>query len=278
MANLVKKIRTSSGDLQIDYNALANLPSINNNLLINSDFRNPVNQRGETVYAEATERYGIDRWMIYNGVTETVNNGYITLTNTADITAWFAQKFEHPLYNSEYYTITVNVRNISGDINISIGNQDEVTTRHSLTTGINSFVVQPNEITSTMSQIAFALSAGSSMELIYVKLEEGKSPTKFTSRIFEEELAICRRYYRKYWTSMVFPQFYGNQYYGFLFDTPMRIHPQVKFFSILSVNDNSSVGASVEVYAQGVYKFHTISTYTNNAIIVPMLELDAEIY
>jgi hypothetical protein len=77
---------------------------------------------------------------------------------------------------------------------------------------------------------------------------------------------------------MVFSQFYGSQYYGFLFDIPMRCDPQVKTFSILGVNDNSSVGASVEAYAQGVYKFHTISAYTSNAIIVPMLELDAEIY
>jgi len=51
MSQLVKKIRTSAGDCQIDYNALANLPAIGNpNLLINSDFRNPINQRGITKY------------------------------------------------------------------------------------------------------------------------------------------------------------------------------------------------------------------------------------
>ena len=62
MAKLITKIRTNEGDLPIDYNALANLPTISNpNLLINADFRNPVNQRGKTVYEEATERYGIDR-------------------------------------------------------------------------------------------------------------------------------------------------------------------------------------------------------------------------
>lgn len=55
MADLIKKIRTEQGDLQIDYSALANLPSINNNLLINSDFRNPVNQRGETTYTEGLD-------------------------------------------------------------------------------------------------------------------------------------------------------------------------------------------------------------------------------
>lgn len=42
------------------------------NLLDNSDFRNPVNQRGQTSYSGAV--YTIDRWLI-NGGTLTVNNG-----------------------------------------------------------------------------------------------------------------------------------------------------------------------------------------------------------
>lgn len=37
MSQYITKIRTESGDLQIDYNALANLPTINDRLL-NEDF------------------------------------------------------------------------------------------------------------------------------------------------------------------------------------------------------------------------------------------------
>ena len=51
------------------------------NLLDNSDFRNPVNQRGKTSYN--TEGYTIDRWYFYNpngDGTVTINNGYISLT------------------------------------------------------------------------------------------------------------------------------------------------------------------------------------------------------
>lgn len=49
MPEYINKIRTASGDLPINYEALANLPTISNpNLLINSDFRNPINQRGST--------------------------------------------------------------------------------------------------------------------------------------------------------------------------------------------------------------------------------------
>lgn len=45
------------------------------NLLDNSDFRNPVNQRGQASY---TGEYGIDRWRVWNSDTLTVNSGYIT--------------------------------------------------------------------------------------------------------------------------------------------------------------------------------------------------------
>lgn len=46
------------------------------NLLDNSDFRNPVNQRGQTSYAD---EYGIDRWISYG--TATVNSTSITVDN-----------------------------------------------------------------------------------------------------------------------------------------------------------------------------------------------------
>ena len=46
------------------------------NLLDNSDFRNPVNQRGQTSYAD---EYGIDRWISYG--TATVNSASIAVGN-----------------------------------------------------------------------------------------------------------------------------------------------------------------------------------------------------
>lgn len=52
------------------------------NLLINSNFTNPVNQRGKVSY---TSGYTIDMWHHEktNGIL-TVNGGYITLNSTSD--------------------------------------------------------------------------------------------------------------------------------------------------------------------------------------------------
>ena len=49
------------------------------NLLDNSNFRNPVNQRGQASY---TGEYGIDRWRARNSDTLTVNSGYITVNGS----------------------------------------------------------------------------------------------------------------------------------------------------------------------------------------------------
>ena len=46
------------------------------NLLDNSDFRNPVNQRGKTSYSASG--YTIDRWRTWDDGTVTINNGYIS--------------------------------------------------------------------------------------------------------------------------------------------------------------------------------------------------------
>lgn len=203
MADYITKIRTNEGDKQIDYNALANLPELNTmfsnpNLLINSDFRNPVNQRGQTTYTEGTERYGVDRWLLYNSTREVVNSKSITVTNVGEATTWCAQKFERPLDNSESYTITVKVGAITGSgAYVSIGNQDEETTPGILQTGINRFVINPNEITSNMAQFVVTLPVGTSVELIYIKLEQGSIATPFVPRLYAQEVAECQRYYTK---------------------------------------------------------------------------------
>lgn len=280
MPEYVTKIRTSQGDLPVDYNSLANLPELNTmlsnpNLLINSDFRNPVNQRGATTYQEASDwTYGIDRWKYFNQMTVEVLTGAVKFVSHGTGQSWFMQEFEKEL-PTDNYTLSVKVSSVSGTCDMKFENSSGVQVEKVIDgTGITTL-----SFNGAVGAVSFELDGdGSQLTIEWIKLEQGAIATPFVSRSREEELLICRRYYRKYWTSMVFPQFYESQYYGFVFDAPMRVDPTVKLFSILSVNDNSSVGANVEVYAQGVYKFHTVPEYKSNAIIVPMLELDAEIY
>lgn len=290
MAQYVKKIRTDSGDLQIDYNALANLPALNTmfsnpNLLINSDFRNPVNQRGQTTYTEGTERYGIDRWFLYNSTREVVNSGSITVTNVGAATTWFTQKFERSLDNKLPYVITVSVKSITGSgINVSIGNQDATTTRGTLTTGVNTFVVQPNEITSAMEQFVITLPVGSSIELLYAKLECGTIATPFVSRLYAEELALCQRYYEKRYVLFT-PMLgeanttYYNAINGGQHFVRKRATPTATAGSFVNHN-GTDVSVTVKSYAQNADSLRsvTLNQACESYSIRAQIEFDAEIY
>ncbi len=71
----------------IDNKNISNIiPKIasNENLLVNSDFRNVVNQRGQTDYPGSnTFTYSIDRWCIQNGAVY-IKDGYIELHRTGN--------------------------------------------------------------------------------------------------------------------------------------------------------------------------------------------------
>lgn len=202
MSQLVKKIRTESGDLQIDYNALANLPTISNpNLLINSDFRSPINQRCGTTYEGwGTRVYTIDRWCLSAtdyGRTLEVCDGYVRYTNQNETyQSFWLQQFERTLPEDDY-TITVAVKSVTGN-NVWVGNLINGTSGvewgnsscFNLQPGINTFTFHGE-----CAGLYFQASISSAAELYWVKLEVGTASTKFSPRMFQEELHLCRRYF-----------------------------------------------------------------------------------
>lgn len=185
MSQLVKKIRTDQGDLQIDYNALANLPS-NPNLLINSDFRNPINQRGQTRYS-GFGVYTIDRWQTKN-VTVDVIDGGIKLTNSGTSAAWFFQLVEKGL--SGAFTASANISAVSGNVKFYCQGFSAVT----LKTGINKFTITTSD--TAVNQISFELAASASVTIKWVKLEYGSIMTDFAPRSYGEEVMLCERYFQ----------------------------------------------------------------------------------
>lgn len=193
MANLIKKIRTSSGDLQIDYNALANLPTISNpNLLINSDFRNPINQRGSTTYPESGSWvYCIDRWKYFNTMTVAVQSGTVKLASHGTGQSWFMQEFEMAL-PSETYTLSIKVTSVSGTCDMKFENSSGTQVEKVISsTGVTTLTY-----TGSVGAIVFELSgSGSQLTIEWVKLEAGAIATSFFPRPVAEEYMLCRRYF-----------------------------------------------------------------------------------
>lgn len=196
MSQLIKKIRTDQGDLQIDYDALANLPTISNpNLLINSDFRNPINQRNQTIYyGMATKGYTIDRWCMGNNDFERtveVVSGGITITNpNTEYPGTFQQIFVNTLPQGDY-TLSVKVSSKSGSATMSCGGSHGET-RKDLNVGINTFTIT----SATVSSFVILVASRSSVTLEWAKLEAGTTATPFVPRIYIEEVVLCKGFYQ----------------------------------------------------------------------------------
>lgn len=195
MPEYINKIRTSSGDLPVNYEALANLPTISNpNLLINSDFRNPINQRDQVKYeGMATKGYTIDRWCMgeqdFNRTVEIVNGG-IKITNpNTEYPGTFQQIFEKVLPSGDY-TLSIKVISKSGGATMSCGGSHG-STKKELSIGINTLTLT----SATVSSFIVQLSPNSSIALEWAKLEAGTVATLFVPRIYGEEFALCQRYF-----------------------------------------------------------------------------------
>lgn len=196
MSQYVTKIRTEAGDLQIDYNALANLPTLSNpNLLINADFRSPINQRGQTIYTGgASKGYSIDRWCMgdndYERTVEVIDGGVkITNPNTTYI-GTFQQIFEKTLPQGTY-TVSVKVTAKTGSSIFSCAGSHGATKKN-LNVGVNTLTLTD----ATIDSVRIEVSSSSDITLEWVKLEAGATATPFTPAIYADELAMCRRYYQ----------------------------------------------------------------------------------
>lgn len=218
MANLIKKIRTDAGDVQIDYNALANLPSINNNLLINGNFS--INQRGSTSYIQTnTWKYSVDRWKYVGIMGVTVNESgtvSISKTNNSDDT-YFVQQLED-IYGSGDFTFSFYVKSIDGTLEAYIeGSGGKIISVQ--TAGIH--VVKSS---SGAKGVVFRLKgATANVELSWAKLESGSEATPFMPRLRGEELVLCQRYFNVISGVRVMGAEQSNENHLYTFSIPMEI-------------------------------------------------------
>ncbi len=283
MSQLVKKIRTSAGDCRIDYNALANLPTVSNpNLLINGDFRNPINQRGQSRYEGMTTRgYTIDRWCMgeqdYQRTVELVDGG-ITITNpNTTYIGTFQQVFEKALPQGTY-TLSVKVKSIAyGGATMSCGGS-HYDTRRDLVVGINTLTLTD----ATIDTFNIYLAQNSSITLEWAKLEYGAVATQFIPKQYAEELMICRRYFCVVVPSTMIiarQRYDGNVSYfaGFPYPSVMRALPNVKYESKTSDTSEILTGKLGLTHDEFCAKFFSIEGDYDDVELTYM-SLDSEIY
>ena len=164
------------------------------NLLDNSDFRNPVNQRGATSYTG--EGYTIDRWYTNMGVyvTVTVGNGKITLHKSSS-----GGDFMQTLpVNLTGKTMTYAVMTADGNIyckSAVISGSFNFTQIAGLKAYLGVGVVDGQ----TVFKIYFNDSSDITLELVWAALYEGRYTAEtlppYVPKGYATELAECQRYY-----------------------------------------------------------------------------------
>lgn len=192
--------------------------SAQNNLLINSDFRNPVNQRGkENYYTNGGNAYTIDRWRA-NGLVVTVNSNTITIANNNATPKPFIQPIEYSLY-TDYYTATINVLDLSGQTHIRYYDVDKNLhdEQEELKLGENT-----KTINDSISVFGLLLDANSRVELEYIKLEPGQIATKFLQEDNDLTIKKCERFYNNK-STIAFGIVSGSSFFGLIpMSTQMR--------------------------------------------------------
>lgn len=167
------------------------------NILHNWDFRNPVNQRGQTSYSGA--RYGIDRWTGNTNTKLTLSNDCIIL-NAVDTAATqninFRQYFEKTL-PTDIYTLSAIVRG-SGTMSLVCANSSGNTIEYTQVTLTGNWqTVSLTKTIANMGSVIIQLLAGNgSLTVQSVKLEKGEFSTLINDPPMDygTELLKCQRY------------------------------------------------------------------------------------
>lgn len=236
MSQYINKIRTAQGDLPVNYEALANLPTISNpNLLINGDFQ--IWQRGES-FSNVSNQYTADRWMIKNAksATSLVEKSVSTPTaepmcqamhiqDTVDENTYLAYNFEHAIKGtytlSFWYLSTTQISTYVHDNGSYVKLMDLAASSDWRSAHVSFHANAVDFI-----NVIHAMNAGECY-ITGIKLEVGTTATPFVPRVCAEELLLCLRYYQTVNCRLTMTIYSDERADGsYYFQVPMRALPR----------------------------------------------------
>lgn len=251
----------------------------NPNLLINPNFK--INQRGASSY---TSGYTVDRWRISNA---TLNATTMTLSSSNSSGGTLLQYLEGS--NAGTFTITLNAISVTGTVYFSWKDGTTYKRGATITKGINTYTFSASSLTCVGIEVA----AGASVQLDYLKLEQGSVATHFVEPNKAEELLKCQRYYEKMEvllgrlvinTSQNFSTSYKSKFYRVLngsYRAEKRTTPTISVKGSLTNTSNGALGVSASDFKSDAKSFRqfTVSAETNYVdVFITNAEIDAEIY
>ena len=193
------------------------------NLLDNSDFTNPVNQRGSTSYSGGGT-YCIDRWDIASTATVAVVSDGIKITATT--LSGIRQKIENITDGQLLvFQLCDNADTVYTQAFAASTTQAEYTTDF----GKFRFVLNSGGVLT----ISILLNAGE-RTFKWAKLEKGSVATPYVPKGYNEELTACLRYYQRLnmnFRGEAFNVGDGEKYFTTVSFYPMRVVPTITIAS-----------------------------------------------
>lgn len=149
----------------------------NPNLLINPNFK--INIRGKNNYVSG---YTVDRWNIQNA---NLNAQTLTLSNSNSLNGMLLQSLENKPAGT--FTVTLNVASVTGTVKFGWKDGDTYKTGATITKGLNTYTFSASSLT----WVGIDVASGASVQLSYMKLEEGSVATNYIEPSESEEYVKC---------------------------------------------------------------------------------------
>ena len=171
------------------------------NYLDNSDFRNPVNQRGNSNYVGGGG-YSLDRWILQLSTNLAVNDGYITLSGLYDI----KQKNGFTVKAGQAYTLAVRLRGTSAPQNVQLScfeGTHAITLNNTdwQTVAVSRVLTNDYDIGAATAAFIGLAASGGSIQLEWASLYKGvytvETLPDYKPKGYGVELAECMRYFER---------------------------------------------------------------------------------
>lgn len=294
-------------------NILSKSKENNQNLFINSNFKNPVNQRGLTnLTATKNKEYFIDRWFITIGNSASIVQDGIQVN--ANNSSWgFTQTLsldDIPIKGKQI-TFSAKISVTSGLVDLRIGTTPAVVSSENCSAGQTKIlkattIISENNATNLSFIIFITTNTVTNFIVEWAKLEYGDTATEFVPYSYQDELIKCQYYCQllaskkgnliQWWATSsssnndVFflpivnslrtkPTFvYNNLSYFYLRQmNNLSINYVIKSLTVENIYRNNDM-ISIRIYLDGA-TFSNLSSYylnTNSDNII--CYLDSEIY
>lgn len=237
------------------------------NLLDNSDFSNPVNQRGQTAYTlgNSAYAYAIDRWKGRSG-TLTLNDGYVNWKTTKDAQyKRIRQVTPHTLEVGHSYTLAMLARvNEASKAYLRFATNGGAAVKELELSSNSDFewiILNVTMTTSSYEQFMIEILASNSADryididikamCLYEGIYTAETLPEYQPKGYGAEFAECRRYYKPMVEANIFESASGIYSVGYTHD--MRITPtitidEVTLYGVASITDFSGAVFNVNIH------------------------------